>query len=142
MIRLFTMQDYDEVYKLWKKTVGVGLRSLDDSKEGIDQFVRRNPNTNFVAMEEGQIVGVVLSGHDGRRGYLYHACVKDTNRRRSIGRHLIEQVVEAMKKENITKLALICFSHNEQGNEFWRNMGWNIRKDLNYYTISINDNND
>lgn len=68
MIRTFMMSDYDKVYHLWKSTPGVGLRSLDDSREGIEQFIRRNSATNFVAEENGQIIGVALSGHDGRRG--------------------------------------------------------------------------
>lgn len=142
MIRAFTMKDYDEVYELWQKTPGVGLRSLDDSRDGIEQLIRRNPTTNFVAVEDEHIVGIALSGHDGRRGYLYHTCVKEMYRRRSLGRQLIEQVVVAMKAERITKLALVCFTENDRGNQFWGTLGWQIRNDLNYYTISINDNNE
>jgi ribosomal protein S18 acetylase RimI-like enzyme len=136
------MKDYDEVYQLWKRTPGVGLRSLDDSREGIAQFISRNPTTNFVATEDGHIVGVTLSGHDGRRGYLYHACVEENYRHRSIGRQLVQHVIEAMKAENITKLSLICYTENDQGNHFWNTLGWQIRTDLNYYTISIDDNNE
>ncbi len=142
MIRLFTMNDYDEVYHLWKRTPGVGLRSLDDSREGIAQFVKRNPTTNFVALDENHIVGVALSGHDGRRAYLYHTCVEETYRHRSIGRQLVEHVTEAMKAEKITKLSLICYTENDSGNQFWNTLGWQKRRDLNYYTISINENNE
>ncbi|MHB8128162.1 MAG: GNAT family N-acetyltransferase [Mobilitalea sp.] len=141
MVRLFTMNDYEMVYQLWSNTSGVGLRSLDDSRKGIAQFVNRNPTTNFVAVEDGQIIGVALSGHDGRRGYLYHTCVDEAYRHRSIGRQLVEQVTQAMKAENITKLALICFSENLQGNHFWNSLGWEKRTDLEYYNISINENN-
>lgn len=141
MIRLFTMNDYDEVYQLWKSIPGVGLRSIDDSGAGIEQFVRRNPTTNFVSVEDGRIVGSALSGHDGRRGYLYHVSVDESYRHRAIARQLIEHIMEAMKKENITKLALVCYSSNANGNAFWNSLGWEIREDLNYYTISINDNN-
>lgn len=141
MIRHFNKKDYEEVYQLWRNTPGVGLRSIDDSREGIERFLRRNPTTSFVAVEDNRIVGIALSGHDGRRGYLYHICVEKAYRRRCIGRQLIEYVTEAMKAENITKLGLICFAQNEAGNRFWRNIGWQHRTDLNYYNISINDKN-
>jgi ribosomal protein S18 acetylase RimI-like enzyme len=136
------MKDYDEVYQLWKKTPGVGLRNLDDSREGIARFVRRNPTTNFVAVEDGGIIGVALSGHDGRRGFLYHTCIAEAHRRRSVGKQLIEQVMEAMKNENITRLALVCFTKNEIGNGFWEKLGWTRRNDLHYYTLSLDKNND
>jgi len=141
MIRLFKMNDYDEVYQLWNKIPGIGLRTIDDSKEGIERFIKRNPTTNFIAEENGQIIGSALSGHDGRRGYLYHTCVDELHRQKSIGRQLMEHVAEAMKAEKITKLSLICFAQNELGNEFWSHLGWTKRNDLNYYNISIDDNN-
>lgn len=141
MIRLFTIDDYEEVYQLWKSTPGVGLRTMDDSREGIERFLKRNPSTNFVAEEDGHIIGVVLGGHDGRRGYIYHTCVAETYRRRSIGRQLMERITEAMKDERITKLGLVCFAENNKGNEFWSGLGYEHRSDLNYYTISINEQN-
>lgn len=141
MIRLFTIDDYDKVYQLWKRTHGVGLRSMDDSLEGIKRFLHRNPNTNFVAEEDGHIVGTALGGHDGRRGYLYHLCVDETYRRHSLGRKLIERMTEAMRNEGISKLGLVCFTSNQTGNEFWHCLGWERRSDLNYYSISIDENN-
>ena len=89
------MSDYESVYQLWQNTSGVGLRSIDDSREGIERFVRRNPRTNFVAEEDGRIIGAVLSGHDGRRGNIYHLCVDGSHRRRGIGRQLVDKVIEA-----------------------------------------------
>ncbi len=141
MIRSFTIKDYDEVYQLWKSTPGVGLRTMDDSKEGIQRFLERNPTTNFVAEEDGHIIGVILGGHDGRRGYIYHACVEESYRRRSIGSGLLERMITAMKGERITRLGLVCFTKNSGGNEFWSGLGWEQRSDLNYYTISIDENN-
>ena len=141
MIRLFNMKDYDEVFQLWKKTPGVGLRSIDDSKEGIARFLTRNPSTNFVSVEEGKITGVILGGHDGRRGFIYHTCIDEYYRRRSIGRKLVEEVVRAMKAEGITKLALVAFKRNTTADQFWRQMGFNTREDLNYYVASLDENN-
>ena len=76
MIRVMTIDDYDEVYALWKKIRGFGIRSIDDSREGVDRFLKRNPTTSVVAVKDGKIVGSILCGHDGRRGCLYHVCVR------------------------------------------------------------------
>ncbi len=141
MLRNFTMKDYEEVVSLWRSSPGIGLRSIDDSEEGIARFVRRNPTTNFVAIEDNRIIGIIFSGHDGRRGYIYHTCVEQKYRQKSIGRQLIENVVNAMKAEGITKLALVCFTKNVLGNQFWSSLGWTLRTDLNYYNIDIIENN-
>ncbi|HKL80317.1 MAG TPA: GNAT family N-acetyltransferase [Mobilitalea sp.] len=141
MIRLLTIEDYEEIYRLWQNTPGVGLRSLDDSKEGIRRFLLRNPYTCFVSMEEGRIAGVILSGHDGRRGYIYHACVDGAFRRRTIGRQLALKVMAAMNAEGIHKLALVAFRENDLANYFWSKTGWELREDLNFYSISLNNDN-
>lgn len=140
-IRNMTMEDYETVYKLWSNTSGIGMRSLDDSNEGISKFLKRNPTTSFVAVINNEIVGVILSGHDGRRGYIYHAVVKVEYRGQGIGKALIEAVYMALEKEGITKVALVAFKTNEIGNPFWQSQGWEERTDLNYYNKSINIDN-
>jgi ribosomal protein S18 acetylase RimI-like enzyme len=140
MIRLFTLEDYEEAYELWKRTPGVRIREVDDSKEGIAKLIKRNPTTNFVAAENGMIVGTVLSGHDGRRGYLYHTCVDELHRHKSIGRQLVEHVITAMKEEEIYRLSLFCLGDNNLGNHFWSTLGWTLREDLNLYSFVLEDN--
>jgi ribosomal protein S18 acetylase RimI-like enzyme len=135
------IEDYETVYKLWTNTSGMGMRSLDDSREGIEKFLKRNPETNFVAIEGDRIVGVTLGGHDGRRGYIYHTAVDADYRERGVGKSLVEAVMAAFEKEGINKAALVVFSTNEKGNRFWKAMGWKTRSDLNYYNKSININN-
>ena len=76
-IRVMTIDDYDEVYSLWQTIHGFGIRSIDDSREGVLRFLKRNPTTSVVAVEDGKIVGAILCGHDGRRGCLYHVCVQE-----------------------------------------------------------------
>ena len=138
MIRPFTMEDYEEAYALWMRTRGVRLRNMDDSKEGIARLIKRNPSTNFVATEKGAVIGTVLSGHDGRRGYLYHTCVDELHRHKSIGRLLVEQVITAMQAEEITRISLFCLEDNEVGNRFWSKLGWTLREDLNIYSLVLN----
>ena len=131
-IRKMIIDDYEDVYNLWISTPGMGLNNIDDSKEGIDKFLKRNPNTCFIAKIKDRVVGVILCGHDGRRGYIYHTAVDINNRKKGIGELLVNYALEALKTEGINKVALVVFSNNDVGNSFWENRGFTIRKDLKY----------
>ncbi len=141
MVRAMTIEDYDEVYALWRKIRGFGLRSVDDSREGVARFLSRNPETSVVAKEDGRIVGAILCGHDGRRGCLYHVCVDPGYRMRGIGKSMVVFAMEALKKEKINKVSLIAFTKNDIGNAFWKEIGWTKREDLNYYDFTLNEEN-
>ena len=129
--RLMTIDDYQQAYDLWI-LCGNGLNDKDDSPEGIEKYLKRNPTTSFVATCEGKVVGVILCGHDGRRGIIQHACVSPDYRRMNIGNKLVELSLEALKKEGINKVLLVAFKKNEGGNAFWENQGFTLREDLNY----------
>jgi Acetyltransferases len=135
------MEDYEGVYALWTKIRGFGLRSVDDSREGIERFLRRNPTTSVVAVEDGKVVGSILCGHDGRRGCLYHVCVDEGYRRRGIGKAMVVKAMEELEKEEINKVCLIAFTRNDIGNAFWNTIGWTKRLDLNYYDFVLNEKN-
>ncbi len=141
MLRIMTIDDYDQVYALWKQIHGFGIRSVDDSREGIARFLRRNPDTSVVAVEDGKIVGAILCGHDGRRGCMYHVCVDADYRMRGIGKSMVVFAMEALKKEKINKVSLIAFTKNDIGNAFWKEIGWTKRLDLNYYDFTLNEEN-
>lgn len=141
MVRQMKIEDYDQVYALWRKIRGFGIRSVDDSKEGVARFLRRNPDTSVVDVEEDQIVGAILCGHDGRRGCLYHVCVDPDWRMRGIGKAMVVYAMEALKKEEINKVSLIAFTQNDIGNAFWKEIGWTKREDLNYYDFTLNEEN-
>ena len=104
MVRVMTPEDYDAVYALWMSIHGFGIRSMDDSREGIEIFLKRNPTTSAVDVEDGKIVGAVLCGHDGRRGCLYHVCVSEQYRRHGIGKKMVEFCVQALQAERINKV--------------------------------------
>lgn len=140
-IRLMQIDDYENVYKLWSNTAGMGMRSLDDSLEGIEKFLLRNPTTNFVAENADGIMGVILSGHDGRRGFIYHMAVNTAIRRSGIGKSLLDAAMDALRQEGINKVALVVFEKNEIGNQFWESVGFTRRDDLVYRNMSINDEN-
>lgn len=140
-IREMTVGDYENVYALWKTIKGFGIRSIDDSREGVERFVRRNPTTSIVAEENGEVIGAILCGHDGRRGCFYHVCVKEEHRKRGVGKKMVEAAMEALKKEKISKVNLIAFQTNQVGNRFWSSMGWGFREDVNYYEFNLNEKN-
>ena len=138
-VRLMTIDDYEQVHALWISTPYVGLNDLDDSRDGIKRYLLRNPRTCFVAEADGVIVGVVLSGHDGRRGYIYHAAVNEQEQRHGIGATLVNAVMSALEREGIRKVALVAFSSNEKGNAFWEKQGFTSRPDLVYRNKAIDD---
>ena len=136
-IRVMTIADYEKAYDLWLKTPNMGLNDLDDSKEGIHKYLMRNPNTCFIAEEDGVIIGVILSGHDGRRGFIYHTAVLGGEQRQGIGTALVEAAMSALKSEGITKVALVVKSGNEKGNAFWEKREFTTRPDLIYRNKAI-----
>jgi len=117
--RIMTIDDYDKVYELWSSVPGVGLNDTDDSFDGIIRFFERNPDTSFVAEDDGKIIGTVLAGHDGRRGFLYHVAVLEQYRNRGIGKKLTELALNALKEKGISKVGLLVLRKNEIGNAFW-----------------------
>lgn len=139
MIKVMSIEDYPQLFALWENTPNMGLRSLDDSKEGIALFLNRNPRTSFIAIEDHKIVGAILCGNDGRRGYIYHTVVLPQYRRRGIASSLVEAAVNALKNEGITRVCLNIMESNEQGKSFWTGMGWEKKDFLGFYSKSITD---
>ena len=132
-IRPMSIADYDQLRALWLSTPGMGLNDLDDSREGIARFIARNPSTSFVATENDvDVIGAIMCGHDGRRGYIYHTCVRADRQGQGVGRALVEAALDALKAEGIHKVALVVFDRNEQGNAFWEKLGFLPREDLAY----------
>lgn len=140
-VRIMTAEDYDQVYDLWMTIKGFSIRSVDDSREGVERFLKRNPTTSVVAVAEGKVVGAILCGHDGRRGCLYHVCVKKEYRMQGIGKAMVVACMNALKEEKINKVSLIAFTKNDIGNAFWNCIGWTRRLDLNYYDFVLNTEN-
>ncbi|SCW27956.1 Ribosomal protein S18 acetylase RimI [Ruminococcaceae bacterium YRB3002] len=136
--RTMTIDDYEQAYDLWI-LCGNGLNDKDDSREGIDKYLRRNPDTSFVATCDNIVVGVILCGHDGRRGIIQHACVSPDYRRYGIGSKLVELALDALKAEGINKVLLVAFKKNEGGNAFWESQGFTLREDLNYRNKALTE---
>ena len=140
-IRPMEMADYDRVYALWLGINGFGIRSIDDSREGVERFLRRNPSTSVVAEQNGRIVGSILCGHDGRTGCFYHVCVAEEYRKHGVGYQMVRFALRALQREGVSKVMLIAFQSNTVGNAFWQGIGWNQRPDVNYYEFVLNEEN-
>ena len=138
-IRTMTIDDYDRIYVLWMSCRNMGFNNLDDSREGINKFLTRNPGTSFVAEAEDRLIGTVLAGHDGRRGYIYHMAVAEDFRRQGIAAKLLERSLAALKEEGIHKAALLVFNRNEAGNGFWESQGFSSREDVTYRNKTLTE---
>lgn len=138
-IRKMTITDYDAVYALWLSCKGMGLNNLDDSREGIERFLKRNPETCFISEDDGKIVGVIIAGNDGRRGYIYHTAVARQYRKKGIAKALVNAVLEALRGLGINKTALVVFERNTDGNAFWEKMGFIPRCDLVYRNKALTE---
>lgn len=137
-IRLMETDDYEQVYSLWQSCRGMGLNNLDDSKEGIERFLTRNPDTCFVAETDDKIIGAILAGNDGRRGYIYHAAVSPAYQNKGIGKQLVNRAIDALSQIGINKVALVVFGKNTSGNAFWKRLGFTERNDLIYRDKTLN----
>ncbi len=139
IVRVMTMEDYDKVYALWMSCKNMGFNNLDDSREGIEKYLKRNPSTCFVAVQGETVVGVILSGHDGRRGFIHHMAVSENCRRQGIASELLKSALSALKEEDINKVALLVFNRNEAGNAFWERRGFTARNDVTYRNLALTE---
>ena len=139
--KIVTIDDYDAIYELWISTEQSkrALNPVDDSKEGIERYLKRNPNTCFAAIKDDKIIGVILTGHDGRRAIVHHMCVHQDYRRMGIAAHLVSLAENALKEEGIQKIFGLVFKDNDPANAFWEGQGYSLRTNLNYRNKSLND---
>ena len=140
-IKNVTIEDYDAIFALWNSTEQSrrALNPVDDSREGIAKYLQRNPTTCFAAVQDDRIIGVILTGHDGRRGIIHHLCVHPDCRRMGIAAHLVSLAEEALQKEGIQKVFGLVFVDNDPANAFWEQQGYSKRTNLNYRNKSLND---
>jgi ribosomal protein S18 acetylase RimI-like enzyme len=138
IVRYFRIADYDAVVALWRRTEGVGLNE-SDTRRAIAAFLQRNPRLSFVAERDGRIVGAVLCGHDGRRGYLHHLAVAKRYRQRGLGRRLVDACLAKLRKIGISKCNIFIFANNAAGMKFWAHTGWKLRTELRLMQIRLTD---
>ncbi|MGQ7261722.1 GNAT family N-acetyltransferase [Vreelandella sp. V005] len=137
--RTMTINDYDAAIALWSESEGVKIRDAD-SRPGIEKYLLRNPGLSFVAEAEGELVGTVMAGHDGKRGYVQHLSVLNSHRRLGIATRLVNLCLEALKNEGIQKSHLMILPENEAAQTFWASQGWAYRSDILLYSFVNGDN--
>ena len=135
-ISVFTARDYEKAIALWKSCEGIGLSGAD-SRSNIESFLCRNPNTNLVAYDGELMVGAVLCGSDGRRGYIYHLAIHPKYRNQNIGRMLITRCTQSLRAMGTQKCHLFIFNQNNNGKDFWKKMGWYYRDDINVFSKDL-----
>ena len=121
--------DCDEILSFWRNIPGVGLNGAD-TPEGLSAYLRRNPGLSLVVRHEGRIIGAVLCGHDGRRGYLHHLAIADEHRGQGIGKALVERCLSQLGSLGLQKCSIFVYADNDEGSQFWRRNGWLDRNDL------------
>ncbi len=136
MITEFTMNHYEAAFALWQVTPGVGLSSADEPA-AIQAYLARNPGTSFVALDQDRLVGTILCGHDGRRGFIHHLAVDQAYRRRGIATQLVARGLAALHTTGIQKCHLFIFGGNQMGVAFWQNNGWELRQDVRIMSKSM-----
>ncbi|MFO7553238.1 MAG: GNAT family N-acetyltransferase [Haliea sp.] len=129
-----TIEDYEDVVQLWSEMEGVKLRDAD-SKEGIDKYLLRNPGLSFVATDSGNVIGTIMAGHDGKRGYIQHLAVADQFRREGVATKLVSLCLDSLKAEGILKSHVMILSSNKLAKRFWSSLGWEPRSDIELYSF-------
>lgn len=137
--RSMQISDYEDVIALWCESDGLSLRDAD-SPGGIEKYLQRNPGLSFVACDEGGIVGTLMAGHDGKRGYIQHLAVADRIRQNGVASRLLELCLEALKSQGILKSHVHVIGANEAGRRFWINRGWTRRSEIEMYSFINSDN--
>ena len=121
--REFVIEDYDAALQLWQRVEGLEVAESDD-KEGVAQFVARNPGLSRVAIDGSTVVGVAMCGHDGRRGHIYHLAVDQGYRRYGLGRRLVQECLDGLRLVGVVRAIILVADYNLGGAEFWKRAGW------------------
>ena len=121
--REFLIDDYDAALQLWQRVEGLEVAEGDD-REGVARFLARNPGVSRVAIDGSAVVGVAMCGHDGRRGHVYHLAVDPAYRRYGLGRRLVKECLDGLRRAGVLRAIILVADNNFGGAEFWKRAGW------------------
>ena len=121
--REFSIKDYDAAIGIWRRVEGLEIAEGDD-REGIAQFLTRNPGLSRVAIDGAAVVGVALCGHDGRRGHVYHLAVDPAYQRCGLGKRLLDECLSGLRSAGVKRVIIMVADDNQRGAEFWKRQGW------------------
>ena len=121
--REFLLDDHEAALALWGGVGGIEICE-GDSREEMRTYLARNPGLSRVAEENGKLVGAVLCGHDGRRGWIYHLATSPGARRRGIAKLLVNDCIAGLRAIGIRRAIILVAGDNPDGHEFWLRNGW------------------
>lgn len=128
-IREFLADDYDSAVALWRRCEGIGMSGADE-RCPLTRFLERNKGFCFIALDAGDLIGTILCGNDGRRGYLYHLAVDPRYRHKGLGKQLVDRALGALREDGIDKSHIMVFGTNKNGLKFWSDVGWKLRPEI------------
>ena len=131
-----TIDDYDKATSFWKETVGIGIACVE-SRERMTSFLKRNPNLSFKLSDSDAIVGTVLCGHDGTRGYLHHLALAASYRGQGMGQRMVDKSLGELRRLGISKCHFFIDSHNGEGDELWKTLNWSEQREVKVYSHDI-----
>lgn len=134
-----TIDDYGAVVELWRSCEGLSIRDAD-SRDGVQRYLARNPGLSFVAARGARIVGSIMAGHDGKRGYIQHLAVAEEARRQGVATSLVARCVDALRAEGIEKSHVHVLKNNGDGRAYWSKLGWRQRGEVVMYSFINGDN--
>jgi ribosomal protein S18 acetylase RimI-like enzyme len=127
-IETFSMESYDDIISIWRKT-GISIGSTD-TKEEIKRILDKNPQLFLVGKINQKIIGVVVGGFDGRRGYVHHLAVDPDYQKRGYGTRIMDELNLRFRKLGVHKVHLFIEKYNKEVVNFYQKLGWEIRDDL------------
>lgn len=137
--RKMDARDYEQCIALWKRTEGMSISNAD-SREAIESYLERNEGFSYVTVQSEDIIGTLLAGHDGRRGYLYHLAVKPEYRGQGIAKILVQTCLDRLRDAGIERTHIMVMGSNESGQSFWTGLGWTRRGDISICSRDIHMN--
>jgi ribosomal protein S18 acetylase RimI-like enzyme len=135
-MREMKIDDHEAIYHFWMSCEGLNLDN-SDLRENFEIYIQRNPKLCYVALCDGEIIGTVKCGQDGRRGYLHHLAINKNFRRQGIGKELVKLCLNSLRNQGIKKCNAFVLDSNEDALNFWKYNNWEI-VDYFYRTLQIN----
>jgi ribosomal protein S18 acetylase RimI-like enzyme len=121
--REFSVSDYQAALELWQRVEGLEIAEGDD-RESVAHFLSRNPGLSRVATDGSALVGVVMCGHDGRRGYIYHLAVDPIYQGSGLGKRLMNECLAGLRRAGLKRTLILVAHDNPRGRKFWLRHGW------------------
>jgi ribosomal protein S18 acetylase RimI-like enzyme len=121
--------DYSKVIGIWEK-IEKGVRvGVSDAPNEIEKKLQRDPELFLVAEKNGELIGTIIGGFDGRRGFIYHVAVVASYRGQGIGSRLMMEVENRLRAKGCIRCHLLVNNDNMEARSFYENHGWKALDD-------------